>query len=103
MLSFSNATASLIKLAFNQNGLTVSREDIDFSMSAEEALLCDYQGSPINIGFKGQYLLELLNNLESEEITIRMSDPSRPGVVTPSQQAEGEDVLMLLMPMVLND
>lgn len=103
MLSFSNATASLIKLAFNQNGLTVSREDIDFSMSAEEALLCDYQGSPINIGFKGQYLLELLNNLESEEITIRMSDPSRPGVVTPTQQAEGEDVLMLLMPMVLND
>lgn len=103
MLSFSGATASLIKLAFTPGGLTVSREDVDFSMSAEEALLCDYQGSPINIGFKGQYLLELLNNLESEEITIRMSDPSRPGVVTPTPQAEGEDVLMLLMPMVLND
>ncbi len=103
MLTVSNPSVALVKMAFSGSKLTVSIEDVDFSMSAEESLLCDYQGTPINIGFKGQFLLELLNNLESEEIVIRMSDPSRPGIVTPTPQAEGEDVLMLLMPMVLND
>lgn len=103
VLVFSNATSALVKLSFSGSKLTLSSQDIDFSMSAEEALLCDYQGAPINIGFKGTFLIDLLNNLESEEVTISLADPSRPGVIVPTPQEEGESVLMLLMPLMLND
>ncbi len=103
VLVFSNANSALIKLAFNASKLTISSQDIDFSMSAEEALLCDYQGLPMNIGFKGTFLLELLNNLEGEEFVLHMSDPSRPGIIVPAEQGEDENILMLLMPMMLND
>ena len=66
-------------------------------------MLCDYNGNPISIGFKGTFLLDLLNNLESEEVTIKLADASRAGVIVPAPQNEQEQVLMLLMPMMLND
>ena len=72
-------------------------------MSAEEALLCDYEGAPLCIGFKGTFLLELLNNLEGEEFVMQLSDPSRPGIIVPAEQGADESVLMLLMPMMLSD
>ena len=103
VLIFANANSALAKLHIEANKITLSSQDIDFSMSAEEGLLCDYSGTPVSIGFKGTYLVELLNNLEGEEVVIRLADASRAGVIQPAQQKEGEDVLMLLMPMVLND
>ena len=72
-------------------------------MSADEKMLCDYNGMPMRIGFKGPFLIDLLNNLQSEEVTFRLSDASRAGVIVPTTQPEGEEVLMLLMPMMLND
>ena len=66
-------------------------------------MLCEYTGNPMNIGFKGTLLMELLNNLESEEIVFQLADPSRAGVIVPAEQPENEDVLTLLMPMMLND
>lgn len=83
--------------------MVISSQDIDFSMSAEEVLLCDYSGVPMSIGFKGTYLMELLNNLEGDEIVIKLADASRAGVIVPAEQKEDGYVLMLLMPMMLNE
>lgn len=103
VLIFSNATSALIKLQIDASRMLISSQDIDFSMSAEESLLCDYSGMPISIGFKGTFLVELLNNLESEEVVLQLSDASRAGIIVPVEQKENENVLMLLMPMMLND
>ncbi len=103
VMIFSNVNSALVKLTFDAGSLSVSSSDIDFSMSAEEKMLCDYKGMPLRIGFKGPYLSELLTNLESEEVTFRLADGTRAGVIVPAEQPQGEEVLMLLMPMMLND
>ncbi|MGN0086163.1 MAG: DNA polymerase III subunit beta [Alloprevotella sp.] len=103
VLVFSNAASALVKLHLESSRLTISGQDIDFSQSAEESLLCEYSGMPLNIGFKGTILQELINNIEAEEITLQLADPARAGVIVPAQQPEGETILMLQMPMMLND
>ena len=103
VLIFANPASVLAKLHIENGKMVISAQDTDFSMSAEEAMLCDYSGTPITIGFKGTYLTEVLSNLEGDEVVIRLADASRAGVVQPAQQKENESVLMLLMPMVLND
>ena len=85
------------------NSLTISTQDIDYSTSAEEHILCDYTGNNMKIGFKGTFLLDILNTMESTNIILQLADPSRAGVIVPAEQDEGEDLLMLLMPMMLND
>ena len=103
MLIFSNVNSSLVKLNFEPSRITISTQDIDFSMSATESLICDYSGTPMSIGFKGTYLMDLLNNMDGEEIVIRLADATRAGIIVPTNQPEGASVLMLLMPMMLND
>lgn len=103
VMIFSNVNSALVKLTFDMGNLSVSSQDIDFSMSADEKMLCDYKGTPMRIGFKGPFLTDLLNNLQSEEVIFRLSDSTRAGVIIPATQPEGEEVLMLLMPMMLSD
>ena len=98
-----NASSPLVKLHIEPGRLVLSTRDSDYSRSGEETLLCDYQGNPMNIGFKCNLLQELLNNLEGEEVVIQLADPSRAGIIVPAQQQEDEHVLMLLMPMMLNE
>jgi DNA polymerase-3 subunit beta len=100
---FSSQASSLIKLSLSENQLTLSAQDIDFSTSARESIPCHYAGADLNIGFKATFLLDILNNFTSEEITVALADPSRAGVLEPVGQQEGENLLMLLMPMMLND
>ena len=100
---FASASSSLIKLRLENNRLTVSAQDIEFSTSAEEAISCDYDGNPMSIGFNGPYLLEVLNNLANQEILLELADPSRAGVLLPAEQEMGADLIMLLMPMMLQD
>lgn len=103
LLIFSNAGSPLIKVHVEPSRMILSTRDSDYGRSGEESLLCEYTGNPMNIGFKGTLLMELLNNLESEEIVFQLADPSRAGVIVPAEQPENEDVLTLLMPMMLND
>lgn len=103
VLIFSSASSSLVKLQLEASKMTISCQDIDFSMSAEETLLCDYSAVPLSIGFNGAFLLEVLNNIESEEVVMKIADSSRACVVVPAENAEGEDVLMLIMPILLGD
>lgn len=103
VLVFSNQSSSLIKLHLEDNLLIVSGQDYDFSTSAEERITCSYSGPSFNIGFKGTFLTDILNNLSATDVIIELADPSRAGVIIPAEQDEHEDTLMLLMPMMLND
>lgn len=100
---FSNQGNNQIKLNLNDNELTVSAQDIDFSTSAEEKISCQYSEESFNIGFKSSFLIEMVNSIDSSEVVMEFSDKSRPGLIIPFDQEEDEDLLMLLMPMLLND
>jgi DNA polymerase-3 subunit beta len=100
---FSSQASNLIKLNLTYNQLLISAQDIDFSTSAEETMACQYEGDEMSIGFKSVFLIDILNNISADEISLELADPSRAGVIVPVLQEEGEDLLMLLMPMMLND
>jgi DNA polymerase-3 subunit beta len=100
---FSNQASNLVKLALTGNQLTISAQDIDFSISGTERLNCQYEGEDLEIGFKSTFLIEILANITTSEVVVEMSDPTRAGIVLPAEQDdENEDVLMLLMPMMIN-
>ncbi|MDD6209196.1 MAG: DNA polymerase III subunit beta [Bacteroidales bacterium] len=100
---FSNHSNSLVKMQIRQNDLVVSTQDIDYSTSAEERIECQYIGDEMIIGFKAPYLVEILSNLSSDEVNIALADVSRAVLILPTENEEQEDMLMLLMPMVVND
>ena len=100
---FSNQASNLIKLDFKTNEIHVSAQDIDFSISAEEFIPCQYEGEPIKIGFKSTFLIEMLSNVSSNDVTLELADPSRAGILLPFENEQNEEILMLLMPMLLND
>lgn len=100
---FANQSTSLVKISINQNNMDLTSQDIDFSTSAEESITCQYEGEPINIGFKAQFIIDIVNNLETQEITLELADPSRAGLFLPIENNENEDLLMLLMPMLINE
>jgi len=100
---FSNPGSTLIKLQFSPNSVFISAQDIDYSTSAEETVPCVYEGEEISIGFKGTYLIEILSNIPSTEVVLQLADPSRAGLMLPAENETDEDLLMLLMPMMLND
>jgi DNA polymerase-3 subunit beta len=101
---FSNQASNLIKLQLTGNQMTVSAQDIDFSISAFERIPCQYENDDIEIGFKSTFLIEILQNLGSTDVVMELSDPSRAGLLLPlEKENENEDVLMLLMPMMINN
>ena len=97
----SDPANSLIKLRIADNTLALSSQNIDFSTSAEESLPCQYEGEEILIGFKSDFLLDILQNLATSEVIFRLADSARAGLVLPSENAEDEDLVMLLMPMMI--
>ncbi|ATA71984.1 MULTISPECIES: DNA polymerase III subunit beta [Capnocytophaga] len=100
---FSNKTTHQIRLKVAGSDLQISAEDVDYSNRAEERFACDYQGDDIEIGFNSRFLIEMLNNLESDEVMLEMSYPNRAGILTPLDGLDvGEKVLMLAMPIMLN-
>jgi DNA polymerase III subunit beta len=100
---FANQASNLVKLQLTGNQLTISAQDIDFSISAYERIKCNYDGDDMEIGFKSLFLIEILSNLTSGDVIFELSDPSRAGIMVPAEvETEGEDVLMLLMPMMIN-
>lgn len=103
ILPFASDSSLLVRLRVEPGRLEISSEDIDFSTSAREESICEYNGRPMSIGFKGTTLTEVLNNLDSEEVVIQLADPTRAGLIIPAQQPENQDILMLMMPMLLND
>ena len=103
VLPFASMSSQLVRFRLNTGSLEVSSEDLDFATRAKEELVCEYNGQPMQIGFRGDFLMEILNSLDTDEIKIQLGDPSRAGVVVPATQSENEDLLMLIMPLLLND
>jgi len=100
---FSNQASNLVKLQLKGNQAMVSAQDIDFSISAYERIKCQYEGEEIEIGFKSVFLLEILANIASQDVMIELADPTRAGLFLPAgTENESEDLLMLLMPMMIN-
>lgn len=99
---FANKTTHQIKLKLAGSELSLSAEDIDFSNEANERLTCNYDGVDMEIGFNSRFLMEMLNNIDSNEVRLEMSEPSRAGLLIPSESEENEDILMLVMPVMLN-
>jgi len=101
---FSNKTTHQIRLKIAGSELNISAEDVDYSNKAEERLTCDYQGDDMQIGFNSRFLTEMLNNLTSDDVSLEMSLSNRAGILTPVDGLdEGEQVTMLVMPVMLNN
>lgn len=99
---FSNKTTHQVVLRMSGSELTVSAQDLDFSNEANEKLTCDYKGNEMEIGFNARFLLEMLSAVDSPEINIELSTPNRAGIIKPTDMSEHEDMLMLVMPVMLN-
>ena len=99
---YSSSMTNQIRLAIEKDKVEISAEDIERSSEARETVLCEYDSEPMTIGFNAVYLNEVLSNVDAEDIVFEFSSPNRAGVVTPQEQADGEDVLMLIMPVMLN-
>ncbi len=101
---FSNKTTHQVKLKITGSQLQVSAEDLDFSNEAVERLTCQYEGEDMEIGFNSKFIMEMLNNIDSEQINLEMSAPNRAGILSPADKnASEEDILMLVMPIMLNN
>ena len=100
---FANTGTSLLKLALSENSIKISAQDIDFSTSAEETIACSYNGMPMAIGFKAPFLIEILSSIASDDVELQLADPARAGLILPTENEENQELLMLLMPMLLNE
>lgn len=99
---FANKTTHQVRLKISGSELNISSEDVDFSNEAHERLTCQYEGEDMEIGFNAKFLIEMLNNLSGEEVLLEMSSPNRAGLLMPQTHDDAEDVLMLVMPVMLN-
>lgn len=100
---FANKTTHQVKLKITGSELAVSAEDLDFSNEANERLTCSYDGEDMEIGFNSKFLMEMLNNIDSSEVKIKMSQPNRAGILIPAENSnENEEILMLVMPVMIN-
>lgn len=100
---YANKTTNQVILNITQDSLTISAQDLDFSNEATEQLSCTYDGDPITIGFNAKFFVEMLSVLESEEIKIELSGPTRAGILFPVEEVEGQEILMLVMPVMLSN
>lgn len=99
---YANKTTNQVVLNINDGSLTISAQDLDFSNEATEQLPCNYTGDPMNIGFNAKFLIEMLNVVESGEVKLEMSTPSRAGILLPTEEDDNEHLLMLVMPVMMS-
>lgn len=100
---YANKSTYQVGLKLTGSELQISAEDLDFSNEANERLSCDHEGEDIEVGFNAKFLVEMLNNLSSGEVTFKFSAPNRAGLIIPSEKDDHEDMLMLVMPVMLNN
>lgn len=99
---YANKTTHQVRLKITGSELQVSAEDLDFSNEANERLSCEHEGEDIEIGFNAKFLIEMLTNIDTEQIKLNMSAPNKAGVILPGEKDKAEDILMLVMPVMLN-
>ncbi|TAG52456.1 MAG: DNA polymerase III subunit beta, partial [Runella slithyformis] len=100
---YSNRTTHQIRLKMTApNALAISAEDLDYSNEANEQLMCEYNGDDMEIGFNAKFLVEMLNNLDANTLSLELSASNRAGLIIPLEKEADEDILMLVMPVMLN-
>lgn len=99
---YANQTTKQIKLLISENEIRITAEDLEFSNEASERIFCEYEGEDIEIGFNAKLFIEILHNIQTERIILKLSEPSRAGLVVPEENGEDEDLLMLIMPIMLH-
>src|SRR5690606_9476675 len=100
---FANKSTHQVRLKISGSELHISSEDLDFSNEAHERLSCQFEGDDMEIGFNAKFLIEMLSNLTSDEVIIKLSTPARAGLVVPAVSGEDDDILVLVMPVMLNN
>ena len=98
---YSSTMTHQVRLSLKANEMEIAAEDIERSSEAHETVLCEYDHEALDIGFNAVYLPEVLNNIDAEDMVFEFSSPNRAGVITPSEQRDGEDMMMLIMPVML--
>ena len=99
---YANKTTHQVRLKITGSALQVSAEDHDFSNEANERLSCEHEGGDIEIGFSARFLVEILSNMDCDSIRLQMSAPNKAGLLVPAEKGKSEDLLMLVMPVMLN-
>jgi DNA polymerase-3 subunit beta len=100
---FANQSTHQVRFKLSGKELILSSEDLDFSKESKDRLTCDYEGDDLEIGFNSKFLIEMLNNIDTDEVRLEMSAPNRAGILLPvNQENKNEDILMLVMPVMLN-
>lgn len=100
---FASKASNLVRLEIAQGGMKLAAQDLDYGTSAEERVMCDYQGNDITIGFNSLFTVEILNNLGGDTVLMKLSDPARPGIFEPLEQSAGENIVTIQMPMQVID
>jgi len=100
---YANRTTHQVRLKITGSELLISAEDLDFANEANERLACEHEGEDIEIGFNSKFLIEMLGNIDSKQVELHLSAPNRAGLILPTEQDENEDLLMLVMPVMLNN
>ncbi|UII27224.1 DNA polymerase III subunit beta [Fulvivirga maritima] len=100
---YANKTTHQVRLKITGSELQISAEDLDFANEANERLSCEHDGEDIEIGFNAKFLIEMLNNVDSDKVELRLSEPNKAGLLIPTDKSDNEDILMLVMPVMLNN
>lgn len=103
VIAIADKSTCLVKLQLDSDKMTLSAENNNYAQSAEEQIMCQYDNVPIKIGFQGDFLLDLINRLSGDEIVLKLSDPSRAGLIVPVTQEEQTQVVMLIMPLLITN
>jgi DNA polymerase III subunit beta len=99
---YANKTTHQVRMKITGSELQISAEDLDFSNEANERLSCEHEGEDIEIGFNARFLIEMLSNLDTDQIKLNMSASNKAGVILPAEKEKNEEILMLVMPVMLN-
>lgn len=100
---YANKTTNQVRFKISGSEILISAEDLDFSNEANERISCEHDGDDIEIGFNAKFLIEMLSNIESEKVILKLSEPNRAGLLIPEDINDNEDITMLVMPVMLND
>ena len=99
---FSNKSTNQVALNINGSELQLTAQDVDFSFEGTERMNCQYDGEDMQIAFNAKFLIEMLNATSSEEVNLELSTPTKAGIIKPVDHDENEELLMLVMPLMLN-
>ncbi|MEJ7674389.1 MAG: DNA polymerase III subunit beta [Chitinophagaceae bacterium] len=100
---FSNKSTNQVALTISGSELQLAAQDVDFSFEGNERMACQYDGEDLQIAFNAKFLIEMLNAADTDEVVIELSTPTKAGIIKPTEVDENEELLMLVMPLMLNN